>query len=212
MTNLAHLLTRQWRQRRMRTLLSILSVAIATAVVLGTSLAKTSVRLGNRKLLQAVEERPALEVISVAGGRFAAADVSSLGKIPGISSPMPIVTRGTLIRVHGKRLQTVVVGVAPDQKEVLDELRPVSERYLEQPRDALLSADVAKRFEIHVGDRLTMLTPRGPRTATIVGLVDSTGLGGLAARCRHGDADCDRSRLVWTRRESGSPADSDQPE
>ena len=62
--NLVHVIFRQWRQRPARTALSIFSVAIAVAAVLGIALAQSSVRLGYRKLLAVVEGRPALEIVA----------------------------------------------------------------------------------------------------------------------------------------------------
>src|SRR6185295_9728086 len=89
--NLLHVIGRQWRQRPARTVLSILSVAIAVAAVFGVALAQSSVRLGYRKLIQAVEGSPALEMLSASGGRIAIDDAPKLSDIPGVRAVVPIV-------------------------------------------------------------------------------------------------------------------------
>ncbi len=174
--NLVHLIVRQWRRRPARTVLSILSVAIAVAAVLGVALAQTSVRLGYRKLLEAVEGRPALEVVLVEGGRFDAEQVPKLADVSGVAAEIPIVTRATLARVQGKRFRAVLLGVPTEQAQVWDALPLTAGRACEDSDEALLAADLAKSLKIDVDDRLTVLTRRGPRTATIVGLVNSASL------------------------------------
>ena len=103
--NLVHLIVGQWRQRPARTLLSILSVTIAVAAVFGVVLAQASVRLGYRKIWEAVEGRPALEIVQTSGGRFDPTEVPNVNDIAGVFAEVPIVTRASLARVHGKRIR-----------------------------------------------------------------------------------------------------------
>src|SRR5689334_7744228 len=114
--NLQHLVLRQWRQRPARTLLSILSVAIATAAALGTALAQSSVRKGVVALQKEVGGVPTLEVVSVSGGRFAPADVPPLADIPGVNQVFPVVSRPMMGRVHGKRFRGVLLGLPVEQQ------------------------------------------------------------------------------------------------
>ncbi len=88
-----HLILRGWRQRPARTLLSIASVAIAVAAVLGTALAQSSVRIGLRRLSQEVEKHPALEILTVEGRRLQQDHVPALADIPGVRAVVPIVSR-----------------------------------------------------------------------------------------------------------------------
>lgn len=174
--NLVHLIVRQWRQRPGRTAISILSVAIAAAAVLGVALAQASVRQGYRKLLAAVEGRPALEILLVAGGRFGPEQVPKNADISGVAAEIPIVTRATLARVQGKRFKSVLLGVPTEQPQVWEALPLTEGRACEDADEVLLAADLAKSLKLDVGDRLTLLTRRGPRSATIVGLVNSASL------------------------------------
>jgi len=107
--NLLHIILRQWRQRPARTLLSILSVAIGVAAVLGVALAQSSVRLGYRKLLAAVEGHAALEVAAADGSRFAQSEAERIESIEGADESFAIVTRATLARVHRKRFRAVLL-------------------------------------------------------------------------------------------------------
>ncbi len=49
-----------------------------------------------------------------------------------------------------------------------------------KPGEAILSADVAKSIGAKEGDRVIMITRRGPKSATLVGLADAMSLGELA--------------------------------
>jgi putative ABC transport system permease protein len=175
--NLVHLIVRQWRQRPGRTLLSIASVAIAVAAVLGVTLSQAAVRLGYRKLLEVTEGRPALEIVAAAGGRFAVQRVPKLADISGIRTACPIVTRATMVRSHGKRFHAVLLGLPPDAEGAWESLPLIRGRICRQPDEAVVSASLAGSLRIRLGDRLTVLANRGPRSATVVGLVDAESLG-----------------------------------
>ncbi|MEX2112634.1 MAG: FtsX-like permease family protein, partial [Pirellulales bacterium] len=178
--NLVHLIARQWRQRRARTALSIISVAIAAAAVLGVTLAQTSVRMAYRKLLAATEGQPTLEIVASEGTRFDPASVPKIGDIPGIQAATPLVTRATMGRSGGKRFRTVLLGVAPEDPHAWEMLPLVEGVACRSASEALLSADLAKRLDVSVGDRLTVIGSRGPRSSKIVGLVNSAALREMA--------------------------------
>jgi putative ABC transport system permease protein len=174
--NLLHVILRQWRQRPARTILSILSVATAVAAVFGVTLAQSSVRMGYRKLVAAVEGRPALEIVAAAGGRFSAGDEARWTDVPGVRAALEMVTRATLARVQGKRFRSVLLGVRPDDAHVWEALRLADGEPCRKPDEALLAAELAENLKVGLGDRLIVLTRRGPRSARIVGLVRAAAL------------------------------------
>ncbi|HEY1598737.1 MAG TPA: FtsX-like permease family protein [Pirellulales bacterium] len=178
--DLLHLVVRQWRQRKARTALSMLSVAIAVAAVLGTALAQTTVRVGVRNLSKEIGGRPALEVVSLSGGRLNVGDVPNVDGIAGAEGSFPLVTRATLARRQGKRLRCVLLGIPPDSQVAWGALPLASGRACQERNDAVLSAELAASRKIAEGDRLTLLTRRGPRTVTIVGLVPAAVLAEVA--------------------------------
>ncbi len=178
--NLLHLIARQWRQRRARTALSIMSVAIAAAAVLGVTLAQTSVRMAYRDLLAATEGRPTLEIVAAEGTRFDPSTVPDVNDIPGVQSVTPLVTRATLGRSGGKRFRTVLLGVPPEDPQVWERLPPVEGVACRKDGEALVSADLAKQLKIALGDRLTIIGSRGPRSSKIVGMVNGSALRELA--------------------------------
>ncbi len=174
--NLAHLIFRQRRQRPWRTALSIASVAIAAAAVLGITLAQASVRMGYRKLLDVAGGRAALEIVAAGGGRFSPAGLPSLDNFPHTDSVTPLVTRATLARVNRQRFRSVILGVPPDAAGIWQQLPITAGKPCRQPGEALISAELAKSLKFNLGDRLIVLAARGSRAAKIVGMVDSASL------------------------------------
>lgn len=178
--NLLHLLVNQWRRRPARTALSVASVGIAVAAVLATAIAQSSVRVASKQLSQEVEGRPALEIISTTGGRFAAADVPSLIDIPGVDAAVPIVVRGTKARfVKGEVRQDfrgLILGVPVDEPAAWASMDITAGRGCEKEGEVVMSAELAEGLGAGVDDRLLILTRDGPQFVTIVGLVRSSSL------------------------------------
>ncbi len=174
--NLLHVIGRQWRQRPARTVLSVLSVAIAVAAVFGVALAQSSVRLGYRKLIQAVEGSPALEVLSASGGRITLDEAPKFSDIPGVRAAVPIVTRGTLARVKGKRFRAVLAGLPTDDERIWQSLQIEEGRKCQAPGEAMIAKEVADGLGAKLDDRLIILTRRGPRSARVVGIVSAASL------------------------------------
>jgi putative ABC transport system permease protein len=178
--NLLHLILRGWRQRPARTALSIASVAVAIAAVLGTALAQSSVRLGIRRLSAAVDKFPAVEVVSSRGGRFAAAEVPKLSGVSGVLSTVPVASRATMARAGGKKFRTVLIGLPLADNHAWDALSLVDGNPVTKSGQAVLSADIAKSLGVKLGSKVTVLTRRGPKSTTIVGIADSGALAAFA--------------------------------
>jgi putative ABC transport system permease protein len=178
--NILHLIARGWRQRPARTALSIFSVAIAVAAALGTALAQSSVRLGVAQLSREVDKHPALEIVPLAGGRLSPEVVPAIGDIPGVVAAIPVVNRATLARVHGKRFRAILVGLPLDNRDAWKALALTSGSACRQRGQVILSAELAASRGAKVGDRLIVITRRGPRSATIVGLASAATLGEFA--------------------------------
>jgi putative ABC transport system permease protein len=178
--NLVHVIARSWRERPSRALLSVFSVAIAVAAVLGTALAQSSVRQGARRLAREVDRRPALEIVAASGGRLTVNDVPDVRDVPGVTDAIPVLNRATLARVSGKRFRAVLVGLPLDNSDAWNALPLNKGRACRAPGEAILAAQLAKAFGAKLGDRLIVITRRGPRSTTIVGLADAAALGELA--------------------------------
>lgn len=177
--NLLHLIVRSWRQRPARTALSIASVAIAIATVLGTVLAQSGVRRGMRELNSAVDKFPAVEIVATAGGRFSPELVPSIEGVSGAIVAIPVTSRATRARVKAKRFSTVVAGLPLENKAAWEALLLTEGRAPAKSGEVVISADVAQAMGAKIGDKVTIIA-RPPKSAAIVGLGDAGALAAMA--------------------------------
>jgi putative ABC transport system permease protein len=178
--NLLHLILRGWRLRPGRTVISIASVSVAIAAVLGTALAQSSVRQGIRRLSAAVDKFPAIEVVAAAGGRFEPAEVPNLSDLPGVVSVVPVASRATAARFRGKKFRSVLIGLLLSDQKAWDALSLVEGKPVTKSGQAVLSADIAKSLDVNIGAKVIVLTRRGPKSMTIVGIADGAALAAFA--------------------------------
>ena len=120
------MLLRQWARRPGRAAATIASVAVAVGAVVATWVSADASRTGYRRLTEAVEGFPTVDVAARGGGRFNAQDLPSLADIPGVRAVVPLFYRPTLLRVGDRRIREVAVGVAA---ETLTELGLRSEEH-----------------------------------------------------------------------------------
>lgn len=178
--NLSYLIFRQWRLRPGRCSLSVLSLAIALASVIGTMLSQQSVRGNYRRLSDKVEGTPAIDVVAEAGGRFAVRDVPALSGIDGVSNVIPMATRTGVLRTGGNRVQTIIVGIAASNPKAWELIDTTQGRPPQNQSEAVLAAEWAETIGVEVGDQVILTTRRGPRSMNVVGLASAASLGAIS--------------------------------
>src|SRR5262245_44693304 len=116
------LIVREWRQRPTRALLTLGSIAIATASLFGALLATSSARRSYREMAAALEGPPTLEIVSRQGGRFDGQLASGIDGDSGVRAALPLVFRATLLRVGERRMKLIVLGIDLQSPIVRDQL------------------------------------------------------------------------------------------
>lgn len=169
----AQFLLRQWRQRPIRSLLSLLSVAIAVATVLGTALAQSSVRSGSKELTDDIQGVASLDIVSANGGRFQSSAIPNIDDLAGVRGSFPIANRAVAGRINGKQFRGLATGI-PASPSVAWERLPIKEgRAILAANEAVMATEMATALGASVGDRMIVLTRRGTRSATLVGTIDN---------------------------------------
>lgn len=161
---------RQWRRRPGRALAAAAAVAVGVTAIVATWLAADAARAGYRRLTGALEGPPAVEVVARDGGRFAADKLPNLAGVPGVRAVVPQFFRPTVLRHGGLRIIESVAGV--DVADLADRgfLTLTAGSPCAGPREVVLDASLASGLEATVGDRILILTRRGPRRVTVTGL------------------------------------------
>jgi len=177
---LERLLVRQWWNRPGRALATVASVAVAVGAVVATWVSADASRTGYRRLTEAIDGVPVVDVVSRGGGRFEAATVPSLVGIPGVRAVVPLFYRPTLLRVGEKRVREIAVGVDVEAMVATGLLTLSAGRACFGPEEAVLETSLAESLGLSLGDEILFFARRRIRRMEVVGLADRQAIGWFA--------------------------------
>jgi putative ABC transport system permease protein len=177
---LERLLVRQWWNRPGRALATVASVAVAVGAVVATWVSADASRTGYRRLTEAIDGVPVVDVVSRGGGRFEAAAVPSLVDIPGVRAVVPLFYRPTLLRVGEKRVREIAVGVDVEAMVATGLLTLSAGRACFGPEEAVLETSLADSLGLKLGDEILFFARRRIRRMEVVGLADRESIGWFA--------------------------------
>jgi len=167
------LLVRQWRNRPGRALATVASVAVAVGAVVATWVAADASRAGYRRLNEAVEGVPAIDVSSRGGGRFDIQALPALADIRGVRAVVPLFYRPTLLRDGDTRVREIAVGVDIEPLVSGSLTTLVAGRPCTGSEEVVLDARLAKALAKQVGDELLLFARRRVARMTVVGIAES---------------------------------------
>jgi putative ABC transport system permease protein len=165
------ILWQHWKQHPGRLALTLISMAIATATVVGALLASNSVRRAYQELVQVVEPVPTLEITAKEDGRFEFVDDLGLPSVTGVSQVIPMVFRSSLIRVGNQRSKCIVMGASCSSAGKALPL-PLALGRLPAGNECVIAGSLANVLQAGVGDEVTMLARRGFVRLRISGIAD----------------------------------------
>lgn len=171
MTKLQFLTNRHWRRRPIRALLTVLSVAIAVAAMLSTSMAQAMVRNAYRTMTATVNGTPTIDVLSQEASRFPLADLPALSDVADVRASLPLLFRTTMLRSQGKRSRILTVGVDLARLQQAIAVAPSSGEWPSNSNEVILAAPFAESAAIAVGDRITLFGRRGPKNMVVSGIL-----------------------------------------
>lgn len=174
------LILKQWRQRPLRIAITIISVVIAVATLLGSRTAQRLVREAETTLQESLQGKPALEVTTAAGGRFDPTLAKTVAADPRVSQVTPLAYRTSIIRANGRKATVLLLGTDLQQLSSQHSEKLEAGTWPVDDEQVLLDASYAKQLKIDLNDeeedQITVLAQRGPRSMTVVGLLKSNGL------------------------------------
>jgi putative ABC transport system permease protein len=173
MTKLQFLTNRHWRRRPIRALLTVLSVAIAVAAMLSTSMAQSMVRNAYRTMTATVNGAPTIDILSQEASRFPLADLPPLSDVPDVRAQGPLLFRTTMLRSQSARSRVLTVGTDLTRLQQAVDLEPSSGQLPADPNEVLLGAPFAESAGIAVGDRIMLFGRRGPKNFAVSGLLSA---------------------------------------
>jgi len=173
---LRFLMLREWRQRPVRAILTVCSVAFAVAVVFGSSLAASMVRRAYAVASSALDGPPSVDLQAAGGGRFALDAVPRLNDLNGVKESVPMLLQGTWAHFQGKRWQTMIVGLDDVSSPAWSRFKLIDGRLPKRGSEALVDAGVAASLHLKPQQEIVVLARRGVTKLTVVGTVPSASL------------------------------------
>jgi len=158
-----------------RASLTLLSIVIGVAAVVSVTISMSTTRCAYREMFAAVMGRAAMEVVAEGGGSFDESVVGVVGQTPGVKVAVAIIQRPTVLYFKDRRVKLVVLGVDPAKDAAVRDYQLSAGRVLQGEDEVLLGNDFAGGAGIGVGDQIKLLTRRGVRPMTVVGLLASQG-------------------------------------
>jgi putative ABC transport system permease protein len=166
-----------------RMALSVLALTLGVALVVAIKLMNAAVLTSFLDTVDGMAGRAALTVSAGEGLTFDEALVEQVGRVPGVTLAVPLVTgvafpddgSGELLTVHGVDLANDDAVRVYHRGETATLVDDVVE-FLNSKQSILLGREFAARRGLAVGQTLSLVTPSGVRPFTIRGLLDPEGL------------------------------------
>jgi hypothetical protein len=159
------LLLRQWRNRPGRAVATAASVAVAVGAVVATWVSADASRAGYRRLTEAVDGVPSIDISARGGGRWDIGRLPSLADIAGVRAVVPLFYRPTLLRVGERRVREIAVGVDAESLAAAGLLTMAAGRACGGADEVVLDAALAKALGKGIGDDVIFFARRGVRRA-----------------------------------------------
>jgi putative ABC transport system permease protein len=170
MTSWGHALQELGR-RRGRSLLSLLSVAIAVAAIVAVTSAAATTRKAYQQVFEALSGRADLEVVARGNARFKQSTGDAIRQVPGVRSVVPVLHRATIVYAHGTKAKVLAIGIVPDEPESYSGFQITEGHLPAAPDEVAMEAELAAGLKIKVGDEIKLLTARGLRVHKMAGLL-----------------------------------------
>jgi putative ABC transport system permease protein len=167
---------REFSHRRLRTVLTIFSIAIGVASIVSVSMATSNARRAQQSMLRSLEGNSALELHTNLTTGFDAQSVARIASVPGVEHAVASLRRfSVMFASEDRRARVQLTGIDPRQDARARQYEIVLGNNLSDWDQALIDESLARSLKLEVGSQVRFATRSGIQTATIVGLLRPTG-------------------------------------
>ncbi|MBX7074808.1 MAG: FtsX-like permease family protein [Pirellulales bacterium] len=178
--SLARYSLRELRGRPVRALLTLLGISIGVAAIVAIWLTVGTTRSAYREMFTTLAGRAELEIVAEGSGRFDAEEVATLARVPGVRALVPNVQSHTALATGNGVVGVLLLGIDPRLDQLARDYTFAEGRQVAGDDEIVLQAGFARDSGLKLGDRVRLLSPRGSREATIVGLLAAQGAAAIA--------------------------------
>jgi len=162
-----------------RAALTLLSVVIAVAAVTSVMIATSTTRVAYREMFASVSGRAALEITAEGGGSFDHGVLEEVQRMAGVRVAVPVIQRPTIMYANNRRVKLVALGIDPEKDPAVRDYPIAAGRFLNGDDGVLLEESFARNMGLGLGDEVKLLTRRGLRRVSVIGLLGSQGASAL---------------------------------
>ena len=166
-------------QRPGRTILTVLSIVIGVTAVVAVTILTETTRGAYKLMFETVTGRASLEVVPEGGASFKQDILAAVEKVPGVQAAAPLVQRPSVLYFGEQRVRLQLMGIDPERDPAVRDYALVAGKPLYSGDQLLLDEAFAKHLKIKVNDQVRLLTKRGVKPITVVGLLKPQGSGGM---------------------------------
>lgn len=170
---------RETAHRPVRTVLTVLSVALGTAAVVAVLLTMASVRKAQDAMFATLTGKTDFLIAAEGGASFDAELLDRISQIQGIQAAVPSISRSTILYVGDRRAKTQVVGVDFAIDNAVRSYRVVQGQPGLQGNHLYVDERFAQSMGLKVDDPVRLLTRSGMQEWKIGGLVQLEGAASL---------------------------------
>lgn len=168
-------------RRPARAVLTIVAIVLGVAAIVANLTAAHTTRVAFAELYAALAGKADLEVSAAGGGSFAASCLDTVEHTEGVASVAPLLERPTILYLgEGRRAKLLLLGVDFDRDQLVRDYELREGRMFDADDELVMEANQARSLGLAVNRRVKMLTKRGLKEFTIVGLLAPRGAAGYA--------------------------------
>ncbi len=170
--------------RPVRTLLTMLSIAVAVGSLIAVLQATSATRKQLDVLHQTVSTNVSAEIVSADGKEFPSELLPGVMSLPQVRSAIPVVHLFGTVTFGETLVRSVLTGVDLEQYGDFRAFKLTSGRLFSSPGEVCVEAGVASRLGLVVGDKLTIRSRDVPIASrkTVTGILEFTGVAALDER------------------------------
>jgi len=169
---------REVARRPGRSLLTLFSIVLGVAAVFAVHVTMHSARSAFTQMNEALTGKADAAVVARGGGRFPEDILATVKETPGVAAVVPSFRQILMLYApDGRKIRILGIGVDLTQEQAVHNLRlvagraPRSDKDGTKPAEVVLEENLAHFAGVGIGDKVKILTRRGPQRLVVVGLV-----------------------------------------
>ena len=178
--SLGRITFREMQHRKVRTFLTVMSVALGTAAVVSVLLTTATVRNAQSAMFDALIGNTDLVITAEGGASFDEEVLARVREVEGVEAAVPSLNRSTILSAKESKAKTQVLGVDPAIDSAIREVQVVEGSFPQSGSELAIDERFAESLQLKVGDEVRLLTRSGLRDWRVSGLVTQGNASGIA--------------------------------